>query len=310
MGTKYHGINYGYFFAFFSVFVWGITYISSKYLLRFLTPPEILICRVIIAYTVFFIAHPHVYMPKGFRSEVRYFFMGLFGTTLYFLGEIFALRFSTAANVSLLASTAPMITIFIAYFVDKSEKIRPKTIVGGLLCLVGMALVVLNGKIILKLNPIGDMLALTAAFAFAAYSIVTRKIGVSEYPPVVVTRKAFFYALLTLLPLTATPLIDVHKITLLAQPYIVFNLLFLGVVASAAGFFSWNKAIWFLGSVKATNIMYFMGPLTMLNASLILNENITIFAMAGSASILLGVYVSQRNEISRAPSEVADKAER
>ena len=289
---KKDGAALSYAMAMAAVTVWSVTFISTKYLLKFLLPAEILFCRVVIAYAIFVAMEPRLLKPRGLRAELPFIAMGLLGTTLYFLGEIFALKYGAASNVSLIVAVSPFLTGVAAHFLVRSERISKKFIFGGFFCLVGVALVILNGHFILKLNPAGDLLALGAALSFALYSIIVRNAS-SGCSAVELTRKSFFYALVTLLPLFFTPMMNWHPRVLL-NVKILLNLAFLGGVASALCFLAWNKVIWALGAVKANNLIYFMPALTTIFAAVILKERITPFAVAGGALILAGVYISQR----------------
>ena len=70
---------------------------------------------------------------------------------------------------------------------------------GSLLALVGVALVVYNGSFVLKISPLGDFLTLLAAFSWAFYSLIMRKMS-NCYSIIFITRKIFFYGVLTILP--------------------------------------------------------------------------------------------------------------
>ena len=59
----------------------------------------------------------------------------------------------------------------------------------------------------LELNPAGDILALGAAFVWAAYSILMKKIGVNTSNMIICTRRIFFYGIA---PVSYTHL-DVYK---------------------------------------------------------------------------------------------------
>ena len=70
---------------------------------------------------------------------------------------------------------------------------------GSLLALVGVALVVYNGHFILKISPLGDFLTLLAAFSWAFYSLIMKKMS-GRYRTTFITRKISFYGILTILP--------------------------------------------------------------------------------------------------------------
>ena len=72
------------------------------------------------------------------------------------------------------------------------------------------------------------------------------------------------------------------------------NLLFLGCLASMICFLTWNWCISKLGTVKATNWVYFNPITTMIFASWVLGEQITPYFLAGAACILIGMYVADK----------------
>jgi drug/metabolite transporter (DMT)-like permease len=286
-------ILFSYSLALLVVFIWSITFVSTKILLDYISPTEILFYRYVIAYLIFFAASPKIIWPRSFRDEIKFALAGLLGVTLYFLCENFALSLSTASNVSLLVATAPMLTGLVSHFLTKSERITKYFIYGCLFGLAGVFLIVFNGHFFLKLNPAGDMLAIIAALSFALYSIIIRDLDITTYSAVVITRKTFFYSLLSLTPLLFTSLFK-WDFKVLIEGQVFGNLLFLGVFASALCFILWNKVIWELGAVKANNLIYLSPPMAMVLAAVVLKERITIFAASGGLLILLGVYISQK----------------
>ena len=272
--------------------IWSVTFVSTKFLLEYLSPGEILLYRVAVAYAVFVAVSPRPLPMRGLRTEGRIAAAGLLGITVYFLCENTALSFSTASNVALLCSTAPLLTGVVSHFFTSNEKISRRFIAGSVFCLIGIFFIIFNGHFVLKLNPIGDMTALLAALSFAGFSVVIRDVK-SDYTPVQITRKMLFYTLASLLLLALTPVVRLHPAQLM-RPAVAANVLFLGLFASGFCTWGWNIVIWNLGAVKANNLIYLTPPLTMLFAALILDEKITLFAISGGLLILAGVYISQK----------------
>ena len=145
-----------YLIAIIVVFIWGITFISTKMLLNELKPAEIMFYRYIIAYISLILVYPKFHKSSGIREEILFLLTGIFGGTLYFLSENYALKFSLASNVGLLVASAPLLTAMVAHIFMKDEKVEKNWYIGALVALVGVALVVFNGQFVLKLSPIGD----------------------------------------------------------------------------------------------------------------------------------------------------------
>ena len=159
---------------------------------------------------------------------------------------------------------------------------------GSLLALVGVALVVYNGSFVLKIAPLGDFLTLLAAFSWAFYSLIMRKMS-NRYGITFITRKIFFYGVLTILPAFLIHPWNFDIVRLL-EPAILFNLLFLGVLASLICFVVWNVVLKQLGTIRAFNYIYLNPLFTLVGSAFLLGEQLTIVALMGAVLILGGVY--------------------
>jgi drug/metabolite transporter (DMT)-like permease len=274
-----------------TVFVWGITFISTKILLGSMDPVEILFLRFFIAYFALWIIYPKIHRIESLNEEFLFLILGLSGVTLYFLGENIALKYSLASNVGLLVSAAPILTAILAHFFTKDEKFSNNLLLGFFVAFIGIFLVIFNGSFILKLNPFGDFLALLAALMWAVYSIFLKRLG-NKYSYIYITRKIFFYGLLTMIPaiLFFKPNIDLKK---LLAPQLMGNLLFLSFIASSLCYVLWNKAVSIIGAVKASNYIYMIPLITIITSSIVLKEKITVLAIFGTLFIVAGVYISE-----------------
>ena len=79
------------------------------------------------------------------------------------------------------------------------------------------------------------------------------------------------------------------------RPDVLWNLLFLSVVASMLCYVMWNWVIGKLGAVVATNWVYFNPITTILFAWWLLHETITVWFLLGSLLIIVGMMLSDRN---------------
>ena len=145
----------------------------------------------------------------GRRQELWFAAAGLCGVTLYFLLENIALTCTLASNVGVLVSVSPMLTALLSHFLLRRERLRPLFFAGLAVALAGVAMVSYNGAAVLELNPRGDLLALLAAAAWSAYSLLTRKLSAFGYPVVQTTRRTFAWGLLFLLPVLPLSLIHI-----------------------------------------------------------------------------------------------------
>lgn len=280
--------------AFLTVTVWSVTFLSTKVLLTRFTPVEILVYRFALAWLTLFVLHPRIRVPASLKEELTFALAGVFGGGLYFLGENTALSLSLASSVSLLVSTAPLVTIFAVRIFLPHEAERAgsarRTLVGSLLALAGVALTILNGRFALGLNPLGDSLALICAVSWALYTVIIRRIG-TDLHPLYVTRKVFFYTLVSIVPvLFFSPIrLDFSPFR---DPAILGNLAFLSLAGSGGAYVIWNAAINELGATKTNNIIYLIPGLTLLFSALFIGEPVTPVAVFGAVLTVGGVWLA------------------
>ena len=276
------------------IIIWGETFVSSKVLLdNGMRPADIFFYRFLLAYICIWFFSPKKLFSDSWKDELKMLLLGIFGGSMYFLTENTALSWSTASNVGILVSSAPLVTAIAAAIFYKDERMDSRQVGGSLLAFVGMVLVVLNGKFILHLNTLGDSLALAAAVSWTFYSLILK--GTSErYSTVFITRKVFFYGLLTMVPyfLFISPLDPDPAI--LSRPQVYGNLIYLGLVASLVCFLVWNKVVTILGTVRTMNLIYTQPFFTMLFSYIILSERITWMAIAGALLISIGMFFAER----------------
>lgn len=279
--------------AIITVAIWGTTFISTKLLINNgLTPSEIFFYRFLLAYIcIWSISYKRLF-ADNVKDEFLLLLTGLSGGTLYFLTENTALSITLASNVSLIVCTAPILTTLLFHFFGQREAFSRRVLYGSLMALAGVGMVVFNGSFILKISPAGDVLSLIAALMWALYCLVLKRLD-GRYPVAFITRKVFFYGILTILPVfLSNPL--VWDSALMLRPVVWGNLLFLGFVASMLCFISWNVCVKELGAVQSANYIYIGPPVTLLASAIIINESITWIAVAGCLLILCGVYWAER----------------
>lgn len=283
--------------AFATVAVWGTTFVSTKVLiLNGLSPAQIFTLRFSIAYILMIAFNHKKLFSDNWKDELLMALLGVTGGSLYFLSENEALRFTTATNTSLIVCSCPLFATLIIRICYRSARINTIQLLGSLLAFLGMVIVVLNGRFVLHLSPVGDALAFTACICWAVYSLLM-KIVSGRYGAAFITRKVFFYGVLTILPYyiicPGFPPVEVFS-----NPKVIGNLLFLGCLASMVCFLTWNWCIAKLGAVKATNWVYFNPITTMLFAWWVLGESITIYFLLGAVCILAGMYLADRKTAS------------
>lgn len=288
----------GHLSALLTILIWGTTFISTKILLAAFQPIEILFFRFLLGLLALLLIYPHRLKHTDFRQELTFALAGLCGICLYYLLENIALTYTMASNVGVIISVAPFFTAILTHlFLSGAEKLRATFFLGFFVAMIGIFLISFNGSK-LELNPMGDCLALLAAFVWACYSILTKKISGFGYPTILTTRRVFFYGILFMLP--ALFLFDFNpKLEGFSDPVNLLNLLFLGLGASALCFVTWNLAVKVLGAVKTSVYIYMVPVITVVTSSVILHEKVTILSGIGTLFTLAGLLLSECKPASR-----------
>ena len=290
---KYHIV------AFLVVAIWGVTFVSTKLLLlNGLSPAHIFTLRFVIAYVMLLVAScflpRHRWMAENMKDELIMFGLGVTGGSLYFLTENAAMNYTTTTNTSLIVCLCPLFASLLISLFYKSERLHGLQIVGSLLAAVGVTIVVLNGRFVLHLSPLGDALAFAACLCWALYSLLLIPAS-KRYDTMFITRKVFAYGLLSILPYYAVyP--DLPPMDALLRWDTILQLLFLGCIASTICFLVWNWVIRRLGAIVTTNYVYFNPVVTILCAWVVLNERITGWFLMGTVMILVGMYLADRKQ--------------
>lgn len=283
-----------YILAFLIVAVWGVTFVQTKVLINAgLTPTEIFFCRFLLAYLLVLPLSGKRLFLDNWKDELLALSLGLTGGSLYFLTENYAIAVGYCYNVSLIVCLTPLVTAFVVGFFYPSERMSRKGIYGSLVALAGMVLVVFNGNFVLKLSPVGDMLAFAACLCWAAYSLAIKRLQ-PKYSTQLITRKVFGYGLLTIVPMF---IVEPFQFDVLFAGGVVVwgNLLALGCIASMLCYLGWNWCLKSIGTVRATNFIYLNPVVTMVASGLVLHERITWIAVVGAAFILLGMIYADRH---------------
>ncbi len=292
-----------------SIFFWGITFVSTKYLLRDFSSLEILFYRFLAAYLGLLVIHPK-FVKIAARDNILYALAALSGVVLYQLTENIAINYTNASNVSVIVSICPLFTAIISQIFLKEKHLSRWFIIGFIISITGVSLVCFNGNTALEFNPKGDCLALLSGICWGFYSMIISIVNKRQYDPLCATRRIFFFAVLIMIPLSLTGWgLTLHGSATEAF-YFSFdkalnaarfskilnwvNILFLGVVASGICFTIWNKACNILGTVKVSCGLYLIPVVTIIFAFLALGEEMTLLGGLGAAITITGLFISEK----------------
>ena len=268
------------------VSAWGVSFVSTKILLENnMTPTEVFLVRTLLAYIIILCFCHKKLISNSLHDELLFLASGLCGSSLYFITENTALEYTLVSNVSLIVTLAPLITTFLVGALYKSEQPSKGMVLGSMIAFLGVGCVIFNSSFVLSIKPLGDLLALTAA--------------ISLYSALFITRKTFFYGIVTAIPFLAFEPQSEFSLSLLLNPNIWGNFAFLGIFCSMMAFYLWAWVINKLGAIKANNYLYIQPVITLIASALILGEKVSAVGYIGCSLILAGVWISDRLSVKR-----------
>lgn len=278
-------------FAFFTIFIWGITFISTKHLEQSFSALEILFVRYTIAYIVCWIICPRPLKFTGLKSEAMLLLAAVSGSALYQYLENLSVVYTNPASVSFITAVAPLFTAVLAQkYLD--EKVTAKNIIGMLISIIGVFFICFGDSKALETGLLGDLIIFASIWLWAVYSIVIKKITELGFEQFQVTRRLFMYSLILMIPFMAFKPSHMD-FSALSNPYLLMNFAFLGIFASALCFSTWNISVAKLGATTTSKYLFIMPLITLVAQSIYDKSGIGIAALAGMFITLSGIGVSE-----------------
>lgn len=302
----------GHLAALFTIIVWGTTVISSTKLLEAgLSTAEVIICRFLLAFILLNIIYPPRLKFEGIKRECTYAIAGLSGVTLYFFLEIIALEYTKAANVSVIFATAPFFCGILSLFSKKADKPKVNFFIGFLLAITGIILVTFEDGFSFDINVKGALFAVGSALAWGFYSLLSKEIGSYGHNVIQTTRRTFMYGLIFMIPTIFLFDVDISDYQILLTNHTaLFNLLYLGLVASGVCFLTWSHATNTLGPVKATTYIYGTPLVTIIFSYFFLKSQTLTWQLFLGAGLIIAGLVLSVSKSTNAPAKKKKKRKR
>lgn len=286
--------------ALIAVAMWGASFVSTKVLVNnALGPVEIYVYRITMAYLLVLIACHKKLMANNWRDELLFAVCGLCGGSIYFIAENNAVNYARVSDVSMITTLAPLLTTLLIGVLYKSERPGKWTYISSVIAFMGVGCIVFKDGLSSAgeshadelSTTVGNMLALGAAFSWAIYSVVLRKLNVT-YSAQFVTRKTFFYGLLTAVPFWILSPEPVTPLETLLKPQVLGNLLFLGLICSMLAYLLWAAVMRVLGAIVTNNYLYVQPICTMIIAAILFPDDpITVVGCFGAVLVIGGLWL-------------------
>lgn len=231
--------------------------------------------------------YPVIKKSKGYIITTAFFGVTVFNTLIYLAG-----RTTEAINLSLIAISSPIFIVIFSLMFYRT-RVGFRKISGIILTITGILLLLTKADVSVLINisfAAGDLWMLIAAMTFAVYSIL-----VIKRPPEL-SRTSFLFTTFTAGLIMLLPF---YLSDLIFHPYPLFNseliisILYIGIFASVAAFFLWNRAIELIGPSNAGLIYYTLPLFSTLWAILFLDEKAEAVHFLSMLLILSGIIIAR-----------------
>jgi drug/metabolite transporter (DMT)-like permease len=279
------------FLLLFTVIIWGWSFVASKICLDYMTPVELMGLRFLIAlpvmYSIIFVKK----LKLNFREYKGRLFLGSLIISLHFYIQITGIKYTSATNTGWIIAVTPLVMALLAWIILK-EYLSFRTIFGIGVATAGIILLISNGRIgdLGWLSSYGDWLILASAHTWALFSIVTRDISRGNNPLAVIAFLITPPAVIIVGFMAFTT--EWSKFSRMPADAII-SLLFLGLLAMAAGHWFWQIGVARIGAAKAGIFLYLEPLATTALAVPYLREPFGVFTAMGGLLVLVGVWLGQ-----------------
>ncbi len=275
-------------FAFLSALIWGISFLATKIAVIEISPSLLGLLRFIIAYLTLLIIEKIFSLKENIKREHRkhIMLMGLFGVTLYFVFENVGLKFTSAANASLIISSVPVFTLIFNRFVLK-EKISKIMYIGIIISFIGIYILIFGFSLNIEINVKGDLIMFLAVFSWVFYTYFAKQ--KLDYSILTITKELSLYGALFFIPFVLFEFIYGYKLNISLNGMI--SLFYLGVICSALAYVMWNTALREGDSKIVNSYIYLIPIFSILAESIYYKRFPHINTFIATILILSGVFL-------------------
>jgi len=288
-----------------SMVFWGMSFVWSTIVFRYLEPITTVFFRLIISAGILF-AGLKLFgkLEKVKREHYKMFLISaLFNPFLYFLGENFGLKNSSATISAVIIATIPVFSPIAAYFFLK-ERLSLVNVIGLIVSFIGVLVMLVNKDLTLNAAPLGLMCLGFAVIAAIIYSMLLKRLAFHYNAFTVIANQNLIGSFLFL------PLFLIFEANKLSS--VTFNaswvssLLMLSVFASSLAFVFFAIGTREIGVSKTSIFSNLIPAITAIGSYFLLNEAFSVQKGAGILMVICGLSISQLNkkQVAQHPEEV------
>jgi len=278
-----------------SMVFWGMSFVWSTIVFRYLEPITTVFFRLILSSAILF-AGLKIFgkIEKIKREHYKMFLISaLFNPFLYFLGENFGLKNTSATISAVIIATIPVFSPIAAFFFLK-ERLSMLNVVGLIVSFFGVLVMLVNKDLSLNAAPLGIMCLGFAVIAAIIYSMLLKRLAFHYNAFTVIANQNLIGSFL-FLPLFL--IFEAHKLSSVTfNASWVSSLLMLSVFASSLAFVFFAIGTREIGVSKTSIFSNLIPAITAIGSYFLLGEAFSVQKGAGILMVICGLSISQLNK--------------
>jgi drug/metabolite transporter (DMT)-like permease len=285
---------WAYIMLFSVIFIWGVNFPIIKMVLKEIPPLAFNAIRfglgsVVISILLFIIEGWKTIPLKDWLGIVL---LGFITNLLYQLAFINGIAITHAGIASILTSTSPLWTAFLAW-IFKIEKISKWVIYGIILAFSGIIVMVIGGGKSLEVgnNLMGELLILTASCLWAVGTLVSKKL-LEKYSPLRITAFSMFIGSIGIV-IAGYPQFSSHNWSTVSD-FVWLLILLTTIFPIVFGYVFWSTAVKHIGATKTSTFGNLVPVIAFISAYMILDETVSSFQILGAGIIFTGIWISRK----------------
>jgi len=236
--------------------IFGLNHTITKNLMPvFITPPGLLLARVLGACTLFWVISIFNKKEKIQKKDwSKFLFCSLFGMSINMISAIKGLELSTPINSSIISTISPIIVFIISIIMIK-EKVIKTRLIGVAIGFIGaISIILINTRT--NFNPedirSGNLLLLLNSISYAIYLVAVRSLT-KKYSVITIMKWLFLLGVILNTPFSIHQFLEIPW-----QIYDKIIFLKIGFVITGATFAVYLLNVYALKTLKASTVGMFI----------------------------------------------------
>jgi len=217
--------------------------------------------------------------------------ISILGVTIFNSFTYISLKTTMVINSTLMASVAPVLMIGFSWLIFRT-KTTTFQFAGIFLSLLGAFSIVLKGNLSNLYNlyfTAGDLWMVTAVISWCLYSVLLKKIH-SRMSQLASLEVMIIIGLIFITPFYIFESLNSTFIPSSNLDFVIIS--YVGIFASIAAFFSWNKGVSIIGPNRASLYLHLIPVFSSIWAISFLDEQFAFFHVIGILFIISGIILS------------------